>query len=500
MPPSTFALVEGILEALHCTLKYDRERKIISKLRDSCFPQYTLYHCLTYNELRNIGIFLYKQKIDSSAIIHFTVFIKPVDTQASRDWIPRSKWSRLISRSPLKAADCLASSAFPKENSNDICSSLDWNPPSDPQAIFQPIKNVLSYGFSTKRCNGGYMVKVYPCGQSQHSGTMPTEINVLNYKYSGYEKSAKNKGNVHPSDPQVNEELEEVEDEYTMIDIQIARNSNVLRLFLQSPNRVPLESHMVFNELQEIYGKSGAIVYQMLIGNFDSMREVVVKRLRMRGIELQLLKIRSMKRLTCQLEVVLPPQRAKYKVIDIRTAIHVNKIAGPIFYNPSCLAIIGDIPSVFKEYTKLRQSCAGIEEPLSRIIQMLRSNARFEVTYPMAAALTVCAMIARQLSIGGCYQFEQSKSLKIAQRIGISDENSGWKTRVLQTIALSLSDKKHKHPSQFLSGLYSKMTIHDSFRLIQLCGLLIKTLNQVSVSGIKNSSSKCIRINSVRCY
>jgi hypothetical protein len=115
----------------------------------------------------------------------------------------------------------------------------------------------------------------------------------------------------------VNEALEHLEDVASALDIDLAHNASVLRLFLANGGRAGYQSAIVQLELVAIYGQPGGLMVPLILAHPDIVYPRILKRVRERAVELKVRKLRVTEEWAMQLERALPAHTAKYQTVDL---------------------------------------------------------------------------------------------------------------------------------------------------------------------------------------
>jgi hypothetical protein len=337
---------------------------------------------------------------------------------------------------------------------------------------------MLTIGQRTNECIASYTRVEYPLGYPKHSGASEVHRKLINRDWIACEyQNADSTRRTCSCTPQVNEVLEEIEDKQCDLDLEIVRNKSVLKFFLSKGPVAGYPSPIVKNEFVAIYGNRGPLMLVLLLRHPEQVHHRVVKRLRMRAIELQMRKFREQGKWAKELERILPQQNAKFERIDpiIQARLHSQLLLGrPLRFSIELTVFIIKIlelyalpfgPAQFRQLDKFRE--------LVGALRRTGGAPPFRASFTQAAALCAAAAFVAELECTRTIDSNVHQNLTIAYQCGITAPEMHGSERLLRIVVDAIQKKRLEDGAREISGMFTGIRFAQAVDLIRIGALMI---------------------------
>lgn len=335
-----------------------------------------------------------------------------------------------IRGNPYSIPDLLSSHIFKTRSVLFYQWQTGWHRGINSRKIFAEISHPETNGKTTQIIQGSYCLLEYPIGYPQCSGQSAKHRSLLNNDWKSF-----NEEECESSYSQGNPEIQDIEDEMTHLDVEIARNKSIHRLLLLNGPEILFTTPIAVEELNVIYPNKGDFIIELLHNQSvaESIRSIILKRLRERAENLYIKKFEQHAILGRRLETLLPIERSSFQeeiVMDIiRDEIpflQLKTIVYPI-----------DGVVVLQQYMALISPKEANSIHLRKILTELRvvEHCTLQLPYFHALALYVGALFIKNLLSLNYTDPLSSKSVQTAIEIGFTDCDMHGHARVLKLIA-----------------------------------------------------------------
>lgn len=401
-----------------------------------------------------------------------------------------------------------------------FCDSINWVAEKYPRPVLRVLGIPATIGWMTNKSVASYTKVEYPIGYPARSGQQQKHSILCNYNWVACENQSEDTRRHATIIKQVNETLQDIEDQHSYLDIQIARNINVLVYFLtKGPQCTGFTSPIVLNEMNEIYGPGGGLILELYKKNPEKYKEKIIERLRQRGVNLRNERISKLEHFATELERVLPPQRSKYQSVQqIKNAYPDFSEVGktPILFIQENVTLIGQLVDIYidiinnslndtnsssenlneignlihsssnPQLNQLSSSFSMPNHQIDRIkytSRMLISHLRsppdkpLPATFSFGACLATAALLTTELAVVTEIDQRTKTGVKIAVEIGITSETMHGHWQLFKIAIDTIMRKKWTEGAREMSGTFFEINLIQAIKIIRTINLFIKCLS-----------------------
>jgi hypothetical protein len=474
--PMLRASLEDLMRALSPILGRAMLESELLRIKQSRFP------VLTFSRFLNTHgrTFHIERTFLSRILRNFPVLLKlwspralPIELRGDRQFTepfyrlvdhPSSSLSILDFLHVIQARHFLTDAQF-----RELCAAVTWTSEPHPADVFGFLDVAVTIGLGTPEKVGSYTRVDYPLGYPPNSGQHPGDAGIMNRNWISCESESGDSCNKAPSSiSQVDDQLEKNENDNSFLDIEIARNATVLRLFLHHGPVTAYPSPIVQNEMEAVYGPSGPLILSLLRENPLIVYDRIMRRLRERTVALRVQKIRMQRAWTLELERTLPRHAAKYEDVRLGGPLPVFGPA-PIGFRIEITYLLLSFFDVVTEFGKGRGAQIARE-----MVAELRGDREIVCSFAHAVALccaaTFCQMIEPFLAA------DQRVAIRrqIPIEIGFTAKERHGIPRLFRVIVEAFTKKKWSEGTQEIVGLFEDVGLKQALDLIKMGQILVK--------------------------
>jgi hypothetical protein len=343
-----------------------------------------------------------------------------------------------------------------------------------PISALYHISNPFSQGEPTAVKEASYQKVCYPMGLPVVTGLRPGDAELLNTKWRCCDQRTSARSS---SARQVTGEMATIEDSASAIDQELARANSVYRLLLFNGASAAQMTSVVEDEMKAIYKGMGGHILELLRIRADIALPVILKRLRIRLIDLMKSKLAQSRTLCCRLEQVLVQQRLahhrKFSASPVAFHLGTKRVHFPI----ELTYLLKKLIDTGLKYRKAESDSAAVA--LRTILAELRSaSLNVSVSYRHGIVLALASKLLKMLGKCNVIDDAQSSSVKLAIDLGLTSSHCHGFERIMGLLAEDAEQQRVKQIKMELAAVCFEIDVERTNALWQASNLLIKAFLQ----------------------
>jgi len=458
---------------------YNDNKSLIDRISVSKYPEYYLLKTIeSEKELHNVEPpnlirKIYNFKVPVEVIPKSQLFSSPITQERVEQ--TNSKLLEFCNSSGIHVSplDCIKAlyenNDISSNDLQDMVNDVRYRKSRRADEFFSQVSNPLSNGKLLPKSIGSYSETYYPFGNPICSGKDPWINSIINTKWVSCEQNSEENPNKRTITQQVPSSLETVEDNHTILDIDISRNSTV-RKGLTDYGVIVLETSPIYTEeFMALFGKKGHLVLVLLQKN-PLLLPQIMKKLIMRGSSLLEKRNRYRGEWVRELEVVLPYYRAKYRKHTklINDFSEFKSVSTPLFFEIETVTYIWELIDLYiNTRPRFKEKKGSFDQiqwkiALNTIITSLRefdTGKSVPLSFSQIQILIPCILMSQFMNEIRSLTNFVSYSRRISYDIGITHPSMHGSNRIFTILVDSVLKKKIKDGAVEISGLFPSIDV-----------------------------------------